>query len=84
MAFTGDWTLTLGLLGRRSNSLRPQQLTQTIIYDEHKKCSCLLLLLHVCGVHNSNNDIDIGYSVGVAGVSVVAIKPRVTGRIEEL
>jgi len=36
-------------------------------------CSCYLLLLHVCGVHNSKFDINITYSVGVACVSVVAI-----------
>jgi len=36
-------------------------------------CSCHLLLLHVCGVHNSEFDINIAYSVGVACVSVVAI-----------
>jgi len=83
------WRLNADLC---SNSLRQQLLTQNIIC-EHKNvvvlgfismCSCLLLLLHVCGVHNSKNDIDIGYSVGVACVSVVAIKPRVNGRIEEL
>jgi len=36
----------------------------------------------VCGVHNFEIDIDIGYSVGVDGVSVAAIKPSVNGRIE--
>jgi len=33
-------------------------------------CSCHLLLLHVCGAHNSKFDINIAYSVGVACVSV--------------
>jgi len=47
-------------------------------------CSCHLLLLHVCGMHNSKFDINTGYSVGVAWVSVVAIKTSVNGRIEGL
>jgi len=42
-------------------------------------CSCLFVLLHVCGVHNSKFDINIRYSV--ACVSVVAIKTSVNGRI---
>jgi len=35
-------------------------------------CNYYLLLLHVCGVHNSKFEINITYSVGVACVSVVA------------
>jgi len=47
-------------------------------------CSCLLLLLHVYGVHNSKFDINIGHSVGVACASVVAKKRSVNGRIGDL
>jgi len=47
-------------------------------------CSCHLLLPHVCGVHNSKFDMNIGYSVGVACVSSIAIKTSVNGRIGEL
>jgi len=35
-------------------------------------------------MHNSKFDINTGYSVGVAWVSVVAIKTSVNGRIEGL
>jgi len=44
-----------------------------MLYRDLNMCSCLFLLLHVCGVHNSKFDINIAYSVGVACVSVVAI-----------
>jgi len=44
----------------------------------------LLLFLHVYRVHNSDIDIYIEYSMGVACVSVVAMKPSVNGRIGRL